>query len=68
MFATLFSESPLDLGFIVSSLAQNWISLFTSNEELVRVSFSIVADAGSTVDLTVLSGGVLENELVHGST
>jgi len=64
MFSSFFSESPLNFRFVVSSLAKNRVSLLGSDKELVRMSFSIVADAGTSIDLSVLFVHVLENELV----
>jgi hypothetical protein len=56
----------LDFRLVVSSLAENRISLFTSNEELMGVSFGVVADAGSTVDLSIGLVHVSEDELISG--
>lgn len=66
MLASFFTESPLDFGFVVSSLAEDGVSLLRSNEELVRVSFGIVADASTTVDLSIRFVHVSKNELVSG--
>lgn len=53
MFSLVFSESPLHLGLVVSSLAKDGVSLFTSNKELMGMSLSIVTDTGTTVDLAI---------------
>jgi hypothetical protein len=66
MLALLVTKTPLHLGLFVTILAVNGVTLFRSYQELVRVGFSIVFKASSSVNFSIGFVTISQNELICG--
>ena len=64
----IFSESPLHFGLVISSLAENGVTLLGANEELVGMGLSVVTDASSTIGLTIGLVSIAEDQLIERGT
>ena len=67
MLTLLITPSTLDFSLLVSVLTHNSVTLLGPNQELVGMSILIIAEAGSSISLTVFVVGVFEDKLISRS-
>lgn len=66
MLTLILSHSLLHFSLLVSVLAHEGVTLFSSNQELVGMGVLIIAERGSSISLTFFRSMILEDKLISG--